>query len=72
MTTNDVEHSETFENDNSRIFDEAKDVNESKIIFEYRNYLSSEQMNKKTNLLLYVIENGDNPYIYYLMLLYPS
>jgi hypothetical protein len=56
--------------DNSRIFDDAKDTNESKdskIIFEYRNYLTSEQMNKKTNLLLYVIEKGVNPYVYYLM-----
>jgi hypothetical protein len=24
-------------------------------------------MNKKTNLLIYIIEKGDNPYIYYLM-----
>jgi hypothetical protein len=56
--------------DNSRIFDDAKDIKDSKdskIIFEYRNYLTSEQMNKKTNLLIYVIEKGDNPYIYYLM-----
>jgi hypothetical protein len=56
--------------DNSRIFDDAKDTRDtkdSKIIFEYRNYLTFEQMNKKTNLLIYVIEKGDNPHIYYLM-----
>ena len=60
---------DTFDNDNSRMFDAAKvpqDTN-PRIIFEYRNYLTSEKMNKKTNLLLYVIEKGDNPYIYYLM-----
>ena len=48
----------TFDNDNSRMFDAAKvpqDTN-PRIIFEYRNYLTSEKMNKKTNLLLYVIE----------------
>jgi hypothetical protein len=56
--------------DNSRIFDDAKDTRDtkdSKIIFEYHNYLTFEQMNKKTNLLIYVIEKGDNPHIYYLM-----
>ena len=60
---------DTFDNDNSRMFDAAKVPQDSnpKIIFEYRNYLTSEKMNKKTNLLLYVIEKGDKPYIYYLM-----
>ena len=53
--------------DNSRVFDDAKDTKDSKIIFEYRNYLTFEQMNTKTNLLIYVIEKGDNPHIYYLM-----
>jgi hypothetical protein len=58
------------EDNNSRIFDEPDaNLKEKIVIFEYKNYLTSEQMNKKTNLLLYVIEkgNGDNPYIYYLM-----
>jgi hypothetical protein len=61
---------EISEDDNSRIFDEPElNIKEKIVMFEYKNYLSSEQMNKKTNLLLYVIEkgNGDNPYIYYLM-----
>ena len=52
--------------DNSRMFDEP--IQESKLIlFEYNEYLTQMIMNKKTNLLLYVIEKGDNPYIYYLM-----
>jgi hypothetical protein len=54
---------------NSRIFDEPElNLKEKEIIFEYKTYLSSENINQKTNLLLYVIEKGDNnPYIYYLM-----
>ena len=55
---------------NSRIFDEIesdKGDNKDSIIFEFQNYLTEEKMNNKTNLLLYVIEKGDNPYIYYLM-----
>ena len=41
--------SDTF--DNSRMFDAAKVPHSSNpnIIFEYRNYLTSEKMNKKTN-----------------------
>ena len=58
--------------ENSRIFDKEIDTNLSeetnKIVFEYKSYLTSEQMNKKTNLLLYVVEKGENPYIYYLMI----
>ena len=38
--------------ENSRIFDKAIDSSEEtdKIIFEYKSYISSEQINKKTNL----------------------
>ena len=53
--------------DNSRMFDKESDSQSKDIIFEYHNYLTSEHMNSKTNLLLYVIEKGENPYIYYLM-----
>jgi hypothetical protein len=53
---------------NSRIFDEIEsDKGDNSIIFEFQNYLTEEKMNNKTNLLLYVVEKGDNPYIYYLM-----
>ena len=56
-------------NDNSRIFDESVEPNvKDSVQFEFKAYLStSEQMNKKTNLLLYIIEKGPNPYVYYLM-----
>ena len=56
--------------DNSRIFNDVNPIlnlKEKNIIFEYNSYTTSEKMNRKTNLLLYVIEKGDNPYIYYLM-----
>lgn len=56
--------------DNSRIFDEPElNIKEKIVMFEYNTYLSPISENKKTNLLLYVIEkgNGENPYIYYLM-----
>jgi len=55
--------------DNSRILDEpVLNVKEKIIMFEYKNYLSLKpETNKKTNLVLYVIEKGENPYIYYLM-----
>ena len=60
------EISEDF--DNSRIFDEPElNIKDKIVMFEYTNYTSSITENKKTNLLLYVIEKGDNPYIYYLM-----
>jgi hypothetical protein len=70
MTQNEISE---LNNDNSRIFDEPDaHLKEKIVMFEYKNYLISEdltyaQMNKKTNLLLYVIETGPNPYIYYLM-----
>lgn len=56
--------------DNSRIFndsDEKNDKNKHDIFFEYKSYITDEKLNKKTNLLLYVIEKGANPYVYYLM-----
>jgi hypothetical protein len=58
--------------DNSRIFDEPekeneKDKNKNDIFFEYKSYITHEKLNKKTNVLLYVIEKGTNPYVYYLM-----
>ena len=64
MINNEI--SEDF--DNSRMFDEPElNIKEKIVMFEYKNYLTSSSENKKTNLLLYVIEKGDNPYIYYLM-----
>jgi hypothetical protein len=64
-----ISENDSFEN--SRIFDEPElNIKEKIVMFEYKNYLSADsQINKKTNLLLYVIEkeNGENPYIYYLM-----
>jgi hypothetical protein len=54
--------------ENSRMFDKETELsNDHTINFEYKSYLSDDIMNTKTNLLLYVIEKGDNPYIYYLM-----
>jgi len=53
--------------ENSRMFDKETDTENDSIEFEYKSYLTQEIMNTKTNLLLYVIEKGDNPYIYYLM-----
>jgi len=50
---------------NSRIFDESSESKE--IIFEYKDYLTEPILNIKTNFLLYIIEKGDNPFIYYLM-----
>jgi hypothetical protein len=50
---------------NSRIFDDSSESNE--IIFEYKKYLTDPILNVKTNFLLYIIEKGDNPFIYYLM-----
>jgi hypothetical protein len=69
MTENDEnENTKDRKYENSRIFDEPElKIKEKIILFEYKTYLTSEQMNKKTNLLLYVIEKGPNPYIYYLM-----
>ena len=65
-----VENNEISEDfDNARIFDEPEtNVKEKIVMFEYKDYLNSNpEMNKKTNFLLYVIEKGENPYIYYLM-----
>jgi len=53
--------------DNSRIFKESIIESREDIFFEYKSYVSDEILNKKTNLLLYVIEKGPNPYVYYLM-----
>lgn len=55
--------------ENSRIFDRESDDSKDSdsIIFEFHTYLSSEHPNSKTNLLLHVIEKGDNPFVYYLM-----
>ena len=60
--------------DNSRIFDSPIESTHSHLthsdkdaIFEFDAYLDRERLHCKTNLLLYVIETGVNPYIYYLM-----
>jgi hypothetical protein len=54
--------------ENSRMFDkEIEESNDHSINFEYKSYLTHEIVNTKTNLLLYVIEKGVNPYVYYLM-----
>ena len=47
---NEVNELSEMNNDNSRIFDEPEsNIKEKIVMFEYKNYLSSEQMNKKTN-----------------------
>ena len=58
--------------ENSRIFDKEIDIDtqdqrDTLIEFEYKTYLSNHIINTKTNLLIYVIEKGENPYVYYLM-----
>ena len=54
--------------ENSRIFNESDNEEKDKnIFFEYKSYITDEKLNKKTNVLLYVIEKGPNPYVYYLM-----
>ena len=55
-----------MEDANFRIFNESDE--DTDIYFEYKNYITNNIIFPlKTNFLLYVIEKGDNPYIYYLM-----